>query len=69
MFLLKKVANLISILYVIRTGIAGNLMDGLQWDMIDLVKSGNNPVGAIDKRLTATKEQAITLAKKYKLVP
>jgi len=51
------------------TGIAGNLMDGLQWDMIDLVKSGNNPVGAIDKRLTATKEQAITLAKKYKLVP
>ena len=69
MFLLKKVANLISILYVIRTGIAGNLMDGLQWDMIDLVKSGNNPVGAIDKRLMATKEQAITLAKKYKLVP
>lgn len=45
------------------------MLKGLKKEMIEMAKTGASPVGAVDKRLQAHKQQAYLLAKKFDLIP
>jgi len=51
------------------SGVSANMLKGLKKEMIEMAKTGASPVGAVDKRLQAHKQQAYLLAKKFDLIP